>query len=49
MLKTDLENTQIYTQIFKFELVYMNLSPFYVDKMCYIFELYTFKIQAWIL
>ena len=40
MLKADLENTQIYTQIFKFELVYMNLSPFYVDKMLYFRALY---------
>ena len=36
-------------QIFKFELVCMDWRPFYVDKMCYIFVLFTFEIQPWIL
>ena len=45
----NLENAQIYTQIFKFKLACMNWSPFYVNKMCYIFVLCNFEIQAWIL
>ena len=49
MLKTNLENTHIYTQIFKFELICMNWSSFYVDKMCYILVACTSEIQAWIL
>ena len=45
----NVENTEIYMQIFKFELVCMDWRPFYVDKMCYIFVLFTFEIQPWIL
>ena len=45
----NVENTEIYMQIFKFELVCMDWRPFYVDKMCYIFVLCTFEIQPWIL
>ena len=45
----NVENTKIYMQIFKFELVCMDWRPFYVDKMCYIFVLCTFEIQPWIL